>query len=123
MPFSANFVKVTLRNAAGRDSLVVEGKSDAIPAGDLDRVVSMHVAVARPDELAGVEDGTAAAPIALRNAPVTSAAGAEDWSATIPLDPGAPEAGTNVLVIGVAVLKDPDDSTSWAQSIEIEGQG
>jgi hypothetical protein len=127
MSFSANFVQVTLRSETGGEVLVVEGTSEAIPASDLDRVVSMHVALARPDELLEVArrtpgDGKAADPAALRNAPVTSAVGAEDWSARIPQDPGAPGAGTQVLVIGVAVLQDPAESSSWAQSITIQEQ-
>ena len=116
MPFSANFVKVTLRNDG--KVLAVEGTTDA---KELHRLRDMHVAVTRAEDLTG-----AAAPGPLRTVPVDHARNAEDWVVRIP-QAAPPAAGTSVLVVGAATL-DPDKDARgkkdspffWAQILPVQ---
>jgi hypothetical protein len=105
MGFGANFTKVTLgKNGQGAGVLQVEGKSDAEVRR---RVSQMHVALVLSPEVMlpanGGKPGTAAA--APRRASVASANESAAWRVGVPQDAPLPKAGTNVLVLGAAVLK------------------
>jgi hypothetical protein len=116
MPFSANFVKITLRDGA----LLVEGQSEQ---DEVDRITSMQVAIDTVSHANGGGNGSQ-----MQTVPVGDIQGSGDWVVTITYDNDtAPEVGTSMLVAGATVLTpdhDGDGTTDspfiWFQTLPVE---
>ena len=116
MPFSANFVKVTLRDS----TLLVEGLSDP---DNVNRIDSMQIAIDTVAHASGNGNGTQ-----LRTVTVDQFAGSGDWVVEVDYPNGsAPAVGTSMLVAGATVLnpaQDADGATDspffWFQTLPVE---
>ncbi len=114
MPFSANFVKVTLRDG----SLLVEGRSDP---DNVNRISSMEVAI---DTVSHVNGGGTALPAVS----VSAFEGSGDWVAEFQYENGsAPAVGTSMLIAGATILTPPQDAGGttdspfiWFQTLPVE---
>jgi hypothetical protein len=118
MPFSANFVKVTLRDS----SLLVEGLSDP---DNVNRIASMQIAVDTVEHASGNGNGNGTP---LRTVTVDQFEGSGDWVVEVAYENGsAPAVGTSMLVAGATVLNPPQDAGGatdspffWFQTLPVE---
>ncbi len=116
MPFSANFVKITLLDG----KLLVEGLSGP---GDVNRINSMQIAIDTVSHAGGNGNGER-----MRTVSVDSFEGSGDWVVEVEYDNGsAPAVGTSMVVAGATVLTPPQDSDGatdspffWFQTLPVE---
>jgi hypothetical protein len=105
MPFSANFVKVTLRDS----TLLVEGLSDP---DNVNRIDSMQIAI---DTVAHAGSTGNGAP--MRTVTVDQFAGSGDWVVEVDYPNGSvPAVGTSMFVAGATVLSPAQDANGTADS-------
>jgi hypothetical protein len=118
MPFSANFVKVTLLDG----KLLVEGLSDP---DNVNRIDSMEIAI---DTVAHAEGNGNGNGTPLQTVSVDEFAGSGDWVVEVDYENGsAPAVGTSMLVAGATVLSPPQDPGGatdspffWFQTLPVE---
>jgi hypothetical protein len=116
MPFSANFVKITLRDS----KLLVEGLSDP---DNVNRIDSMQVAIDTVNHAGGNVNGTR-----MQSVSVDAIEGSGDWVAEVAYPNGsAPAVGTSMLVAGATLLKPSQDADAatdspffWFQTLPVE---
>jgi glycosyltransferase A (GT-A) superfamily protein (DUF2064 family) len=116
MPFSANFVKITLLDG----KLLVEGLSDP---DDVNRIDSMQIAIDTVSHAGGNGNGDH-----MQAVSVDAFDGSGDWVVEVEYDNGsAPAVGTSMLVAGATVLTPPQGSQEatdspffWFQTLPVE---
>jgi hypothetical protein len=115
MPFSANFVKVTLSDS----KLLVEGLSDP---NNVNRIDSMQIAIDTVAHAGGNGNGTH-----MQTVSVDAIEGSGDWVVEVQYPNGAPAVGTSMLVAGATVLSPSQDSNGvtdspffWFQTLPVE---